>query len=138
MMRLPLKPMPSLAEYEAQWRATDDPVLKERLWRKRQIRKIVGEGTESPMGLWIWKIGNAFLVGHHNEAYSNLQTELRTRFPDRAIAVINLVNGTIGYLPPRAMYAHNIYQVWQTPFAAGSLETVIETAASIIAAATEH
>ena len=44
------------------------------------------------------------MVGHPNEAYSQLQSDLRFRFPDLQIAVMNVVNGHYGYLPPRHLY----------------------------------
>ena len=39
---------------------------------------------------------------------------------------MNLINGTIGYLPPAQMYDFDIYPAWQTPFARGGLERVID------------
>jgi hypothetical protein len=80
------------------------------------------------MPLWIWQLGNSFLAGQPNEAYSIFQSNLRKRFPTNAIAVMNLVNGHIGYLPNQELYADDIYPVWQTPFAKGSLEILIGTA----------
>ena len=41
---------------------------------------------------------------------------------------MNLTNGSIGYLPPREMYELDVYSVQQTPFAAGSLERLIDEA----------
>src|SRR2546423_10252760 len=108
---------------------TDDRVLKDRLRRKRQIRKIVGDGSTSAMPLWIWRIGDAFLVGQPNELYSQFQLALRERFAPRAIAVMNLVNGSAGYVAPREMYAAaDGYQVTQSPFAAGAFELVLSAA----------
>jgi hypothetical protein len=58
-----------------------------------------------------------------------LQTSLRAHFENRAVAVINLANGSAsGYLPPLDLYKKDIYQVWQTPFAEGGLEKLIEVA----------
>jgi hypothetical protein len=34
------------------------------------------------------------------------------------------------YLSPRDLYERNIYSVWQTPFASGGLEQLIEAAAA--------
>jgi hypothetical protein len=56
-----------------------------------------------------------------------LQQELRKRFPNNAIVCVNLINGTLGYLPPRELYDCDIYPVWQTPIDRGGLELVIET-----------
>jgi hypothetical protein len=127
-VELPLKPMPSVSEIEAQWRLCDDPVMKERLARQLAVRKVVGEGDTTPMPLWAWRIGEAILVGQPNETYSQFQTALRSCFPGRAIAIMNLVNGSAGYLPPRELYEQDIYQVQQSPYAAGSLEVLTRTA----------
>ena len=40
---------------------------------------------------------------------------------------MNLVNGSIGYLPPADLYDTEVYPVWQTPFARGGLERMIDT-----------
>lgn len=127
-----LKNLPTLAEIEASWQAETDHVVRERLWRQRGIRKTVGDGDTSEMPLWVWKIGDAILVAQPNEAYSALQIELRELFPDRAIVVINIANGYAGYLPPADLYTCQMYSVWQTPFAEGSLELLTSTAANTI------
>jgi hypothetical protein len=128
LVSLGLKSMPSLAEIEANWRECDDHVMKERLSRQRGVRALVGDGSTADVPLWIWRLGDSILIGQPNEAYSQFQIELRTALAPRAVAVMNLVNGSIGYLAPREMYDKNAYQVWQSPFAAGALETLIETA----------
>jgi hypothetical protein len=44
---------------------------------------------------------------------------------------MNLVNGSGGYMSPAANYDHDdIYQVWQTEYARGALELLIERSAS--------
>lgn len=127
---LPLKPMPPLSDLEAEWAACDDRVLKERLLRKRCIRKVVGDGSTANMPVWIWQLGDSVLVAQCNEAYSRFQTDVRAAFPHHAVAVMNVVNGSIGYLPPAELYAEDMYAVWQTPFDQGSLELLTETVLS--------
>ncbi|SMC52041.1 neutral/alkaline non-lysosomal ceramidase N-terminal domain-containing protein [Pedobacter nyackensis] len=136
MMNIPLalKELPSLAEIESQWRECKDHVLKERLWRMRGIRKTVGDGDVSMMPLWVWRVGEACLVGQPNEAYSYFQQQVREALSPNAVAIMNIVNGYAGYLPPRELYAKNMYAVWQTPFASGALE---QLTATTIAAAKE-
>ena len=56
-----------------------------------------------------------------------MQKELRLRFPQQTILCLNLINGSIGYLPPADLYDSDVYPVWQTPFDRGSLELTIET-----------
>ena len=106
--------------------------MSERIRRKMVVRRMVGNGTSTRMGVWVWRLGEGYLVGHPNELYSDLQRQLRSRFPNRAIAAMNLVNGGIGYLPPAHLYDLDLYQVWQSPFGRGSLERVIEAAGAAI------
>jgi len=129
---LPLKEMPSVVEIEQELQQCQDRVLAERLLRKRRVRQIVGEGPSTKMSVWIWRVGDAFLVGHPNEAYSWLQTQLRQRFPKQPVAVMNLVNGSCGYLPLPDLYDRDIYQVWQSPFDRGSLEQTYKAAEQAI------
>lgn len=119
-----LKALPSLADIEAAWAVCEDPVQKERLWRKIGIRKTVGEGDTVAMPLWVWQIGNSCLVGQPNETYSRYQQRIRAACAPLPVSVINIVNGYAGYLPPEEQYADDMYAVWQSPFAAGSLEAL--------------
>jgi hypothetical protein len=123
---LPIKDWPTAAELERERLAAANPVLDERLRRRRDTRLALGDGDACSLSLWVWRIGKAVLVGIPEEAYSILQKELRQRFPEISVACVTLVNNRIGgYLPPRELYGHDIYQVWRTPFAAGSLEIVL-------------
>lgn len=123
-----LKELPSLEEIDRQYHACEDRVIKERLWRKRGIRADLGDGNTISVKLWIWKIGNSLLIGQPNESYSEFQIKLRNELAPSEVAVMNLVNGSMGYLPPAKLYDKDIYPVWQSPFAAGSLERLTETA----------
>lgn len=125
-IELPLKPLPSLSELDAEIAACTDRVTQERLNRKRRIREGLGDGTTAAISAWIWRIGDVLLVAHPNEAYSPLQTALRERFPHHLIVVLNVTNGYFGYLPPTALYGEDMYAVWQSPFAQGCLERTIE------------
>ncbi len=119
---LPLKDWPSAKELEQQMLTATERQTQERLRRKRDIRRSLGDGDSYPLPVWIWKIGDAFLVANMLESYSWIQQELREEFPDSPVIYLNLANGSMGYLPPEKMYVEDVYQVWQTPFAAGSLE----------------
>ena len=127
-VELPLKPLPSLAEIEERWRGCKDRVFKERLWRQRAVRQAVGDGKSARTHVWIWRVGDALLVGQPHEAYSQFQQKLRQQIDPNPVAVMNVVNGWMGYLPPRQLYRRNIYPVWQTPFAPGALELLTEMA----------
>jgi len=121
-IKLPLKGWPSAEELEEQRKAATDRQTEERLRRKQDIRRSLGDGDSFPLPVWIWKIGDAILVANMCESYSWIQQQLREKFPDTAVIYLNLANGSMGYLPRTEMHAEDVYQVWQTPFAAGSLE----------------
>ncbi|MEJ7913368.1 MAG: hypothetical protein WKF70_09455, partial [Chitinophagaceae bacterium] len=74
-VQLSLKPLPSLSTIQDQWAQCNDRVMKERLWRQRGVRKAVGDGDFAGIGLWIWQLGDSFIIGQPNEAYSQLQLE---------------------------------------------------------------
>ena len=79
-------------------------------------------------------VGDAVLCGTLAESYSMIQQRLRSAFPDRSLIWMNLINGALGYLPPEDLYGEDVYQVWQTPFAAGSLEQLIDEAKQAVSA----
>ncbi len=122
---LELKDWPTADQLEQQRLACDDRALEERLRRRRDIRRSLGDGRTFPVPVHVWRIGDAILVGCCCEAYSRLQQRLRARFSDRTVICMNLINGSIGYLPPSDLYDEDVYPVWQTPFASGSLERMI-------------
>jgi hypothetical protein len=131
-LELELKDWPSAEVLEQQRADCEDRALQERLRRKRDIRRVLGDGATHEITYSVWQLGDAILIGSSCEAYSKLQTDLRERFPNRTIICMNLINGTIGYLPPEDKYDLDIYQVWQTPFAKGSLERLIDAIAGSI------
>jgi hypothetical protein len=130
---LPLKDWPSADALERERSQCRDRALEERLRRKRDIRRTLGDGRTFALPFWAWRLGDAALVGCCGEAYSWLQGELRRRFPGHTIVCMNLINGSIGYLPPRDVYGQDLYQVWQTPFDAGSLEATMEAMSRALA-----
>lgn len=124
---LELKNWPTADLLEQQRLACDDRAAEERLRRKRDIRRSLGDGASFPLAVHAWRIGDAVLVGCAGEAYSQLQQKLRKRFPHLAVICMNLINGSVGYLPPAELYDVAAYPVWQTPFERGCLERVGET-----------
>jgi hypothetical protein len=118
-VELPLKPM-ELGEYP------QERFAQERWRRAKRVKGIVGDGPAAKMPLWVWRLGDSLLVGQPNEAYSKLQVELRKR--PQPVAVMNLTNGSCGYLPEAHLFGEDLYPVWQTPFERGCLEAVLEKA----------
>ncbi len=131
-VNLPLKNWPTAEELERQRLACEDRALEERLRRKRDIRRGIGDGSVYSLPIYAWRIGDAILIGSCCEPYSFLQQELRRRFPRQTILCMNLINGSIGYLPPADLFDTDIYPVWQTPFDRGSLEATIDAMTAAI------
>ncbi len=132
-VELPLKEIPTLEEIEEDLKTCQDRVIAERLRRKRETRWVVGNGQTAQVSLWAWRVGDAFIIGQANEAFSCLQMELRRRYAPHPVVVMNLVNGgEAGYLPPENVYTRDMYEVSQTPFDRGSLERMLDTAAAAI------
>lgn len=111
-------------------------VAEERARRAGRLRRGYVRDGRAHHPVWVWHLGPAVLVAHPGEAYSALQTELRRRYSERPVLVANLTNGPGHvYLPDRAAYARDRYQVRQTLLAQGSLERLIDTVDARIAAA---
>lgn len=125
-VKVPYKKLPSLSSIFQEYEQCNDRVLKERLWRKYNTRKSIGDKQKAIIPVWLWKWGNTIIVAQANEAYSLFQQKIRKDFPNRCIVFINIANGYVGYLAPQELYDKDIYAVWQSPYASGSLEILIE------------
>lgn len=130
---LELKPLPDRTELQATLDACTDRVEQERLRRKIRIREVMGDGATYDLRLWCWRLGDALVVAVPEEPYSILQTTLRDAFPEHPVIVLSVTNGGLGYLPPRERYSDHLYQVWQSPYAAGCLEATIASARTALA-----
>jgi hypothetical protein len=138
LVDLPLKDWPSAESLEQQRSVATDRSVEERLRRRRDIRRSLGDGSTFGLPVYVWRIGDAVLVGSCCEAYSRLQRNLRERFPDQTIVCMNLINGSIGYLPPAELYDTDVYQVWQTPFDRGAHERVLAAMTEAISNVIAH
>lgn len=127
---LPIKKMPSVARMEADIAACKDRTLRERMFRKLQIVKTLGDSGTFAMPAWVWRLGGAIIVAHPNEAYSCFQQDLRAALPDFAVVVMNVTGPELGYITPPEMFKENIYQVWQTPFDKPALGVLTKTCLS--------
>jgi hypothetical protein len=123
---LPLKPMPTLEELEAQRAAAEDRAIEERLFRKIQIVRNLSGGGHEVFPAWVWRVGDSLVVAHANEAYSCFQEDLRQAFQDTTVIVMNTSGAEMGYLYPPELDGMDIYQVWQTPFGRDALTTLTE------------
>ena len=84
------------------------------------------------MPLVAWRLGGGVMMGAPVELYSDFQIRLRARHPGLPIAVMNICNGYLGYLPPREAYSLDVYPVRIALFAAGGAERALDTASAMI------
>lgn len=130
---LPLRDLPTLEELAEQWKDIDPRSRDERLGRARNLREGYVDGPTVSHPVWVWRLGDAIVVGHPGEAYSQFQRRLRERFPGTPIVVMNLTNGPgFVYLPTREAYDRGTYQAWQTPLAAGALDLLERHAIELV------
>lgn len=125
-IRVPYKKLPSPKSILDEYQNCQDRVLKDRLWRKYNTRKSIGNNQHANLPVWFWKLGNTIVVAQPNEAYSAFQMAVRAAFPRCSLVFINIANGYVGYLAPKELYDKEIYAVWQSPYDRGSLEILIE------------
>ena len=126
--------MPTEAQILKDLETTTDRFMRERLERRLMVRRDVGEGASRRVRMTLWRIGDAFLVGAPAEPYSAFQVELRRRFPGHAVLVLNIVNGTVGYLAPAETYDKpGLYQIKISLFRPGCMEQVIDDTAKSLA-----
>ena len=127
-VELELKSQSPVEELEAAYRACQDRTERERLRRRIRQARSVGTSGRWPLPIWTWRLGDSLWVGTMAEPYSRFQQQLRQAFAPRPVVCVNLLNGTVGYLPPAETYQLDIYQAWQSPFAPGCLEKTIQAA----------
>ncbi|MET4159210.1 hypothetical protein ABIC29_002806 [Agromyces sp. PvR057] len=133
-VELELAQLKTLDELAEEWAGIDARSRGERLGRARNLRDGYIDGPTVQHPVWAWRLGDGVVVAHPGEAYSRLQTTLRSRFPGVPITVVNLTNGPgFVYLPTRDAYERGAYQAWQTPLAPGSLERLEAHAGALVA-----
>ncbi len=124
---VPVKPAQTEAQVRARWVGIDEAAARERVGRELALRRDALTGDDPVHHVWLWQVGDAIVVAQPGELFSTFQTELRRRHPDRCVLVLNCTNGPgfRMYLPDRAAYARNRYQVWQTLLDEGAMEAVL-------------
>jgi len=131
-LQLPRRDWPHIAEIDAMLCQTSDEPTRVRLMRKKQYMMNLQEGLGAGFPVWAMRLGRSIIIGTPAEPFSDLQSELRRRFPGLAILVTNDTNGSFNYLPPRHYFGNGAYEQDCTDFAVGALEQVIEGASNLI------
>ena len=131
-LQLPAKDWPSLEHIDAQLRDEQDLAARTRLTRLREFMQNFHDGLGRGFPVWVMRLGQSFIVGTPAEPFTDLQIELRKRFPQLAIAVTNDTNGSFNYLPPKHYYGNGSYEQDCSDYGPGGLEIVIAAAGRMI------
>ncbi|MBM3548809.1 MAG: hypothetical protein FJX54_17845 [Alphaproteobacteria bacterium] len=131
-VRLEVADMPTRADLEKQVAASTDRAATERLNRALLRRRAVGDEREMDVSFLIWQLGDAFVMAMPGEMHTDFQIRLRARFPKAKIAVLNIANGSLGYLPPAEEFPMRTYQTAIALHKPGSDDRVLEAAARAI------
>jgi hypothetical protein len=124
--------LPDLAALRAALADAPAGFARERATRRLAMREKIGDGASFDLPILAWRLGGAVMIGAPVEFYSAFQQELRARHPGLPIAVMNICNGYLGYLPPREAYALDVYPVRITLFAEGGAERALEAASALV------
>jgi hypothetical protein len=112
-------------------RAADCRAMAERAARALTRLESLPPGEAFPLPVAVWQSGDAFWVAVEGEHYQALQRALRERFPESAVVVATLANGSrCAYLPAADAYGKGIYQESIAVLAPGCLERLTEAIAA--------
>jgi hypothetical protein len=118
--------MPTRAELQQAIASSNEEFMRERLRRKMGLRAVMDDAGKADFPYWVWQLGDAFFVALPAEAHSPFQIGLRERFPHHSLAVLNIANGYLSYLPPREGYSLNTYQAQVAIYKPGAAERLLE------------
>ncbi len=108
-------------------KAADARAMVERMNRWTTRLSALPPGDNFPFPITMCRIGDALWLAVEGEPYNVLQRTLRERFPDVAIVVMVLANGSRAwYLPTAETYGTGTYQESMANLESGSLELLIE------------
>jgi hypothetical protein len=100
-----------------------------RIERLRRLQRMVEAQPASgrvDYDIRLWRLGEAVIVMVGGEPYQQLSVNLRRRFPNTALVVVELCNRPHSYLLPRDRYGIGLYQEEVCVLAPGCLEAVEE------------
>jgi hypothetical protein len=130
---LTVKELPTRSEILAKLAVATERFEIEVLERSLGRREQVGDAAENDFQFTVCRIGEAFIVSTPAEPYSRFQVDLREKFADTTVAVLNLSDGLTTYLPKPAAFKTDVYQARVALYAINSLEKVTAAASSTIA-----
>ena len=131
---LELNALPSISECRSAMEMAPDGFERERAERRLAIREKLDEGDSHALPIYVWRLGRSVLVGAPVEFYSDVQVALRARFPELTVAVLDVCNGFLNYLPREEDYSRDTYPVRIALFSRGSMEHARDKAAEMIEA----
>jgi hypothetical protein len=117
----------------------DAHAMVERATRRMTRVAALPQGPKYPYPLVAWKIGDAIWMAFDGEHYNVLQRTLRERFPNVALVIGTIANGSnVWYLPDADSYGKGLYQEEVAILEKGCLEQVIEASIRMVERLLSH
>src|SRR5579862_511979 len=102
--------------------------------QNRRDRRVDMTRRELATAMTLVTVGNLAIVGIPGELFVELGLALKTNSPLPQTFIAGYCNDLIGYIPTRTAYPEGGYEVDTSRIAAGSGETIVDTALSALAA----
>ena len=113
--------------------ARDAHAMIERANRRLTRVASLPEGPSYPYPIVAWQVGDAIWLAFDGEHYNMLQRVLRDRFPNIALIIGTIANGSnVWYLPDEGSFGKGLYQEEVSILEKGSLERVIQASIELI------
>lgn len=91
------------------------------------------EGSGETAEIGAFALGDVFVVTNPAELFVEYQLDIKARFSDRKVIVVEQTNGRIGYVPTRLACALGGYETIITRFNPGTGELIRDTSCELIA-----
>ena len=112
----------------------DEPKFLEKVHAFKVLDVAAKQGKPLEAEVQVITLGNDLAwVGLPGEIFVELGMEIKHRSPFRRTIVVELANGSVGYVPTRRAYEQGNYEVISARCAAGSGEQLVETALRLLA-----
>jgi neutral ceramidase len=103
------------------------------VWAYKVLDVAARKGAPLDVEVQVIALGDELAwVSLPGEVFTELGLEIKKRSPFKTTIIVELANGSIGYIPTKRAFAEGNYEPTTARCAAGSGETLVETAVSLL------